>query len=582
MNLRARLSTLIAMRLAVSSALLGSAVLVELRGVGTYPVNPYFFLIGVTYALSIVYVATLGLAERHPWWLDVQFAIDAALVTAFIGVTGGITSFFSSLYCLPIIAASLIRFRAGALRVACVAALCYLALVWTQYAQVPTALAAVWGWRDLAALPTLRMAGYTLAIHVFGFVAVAWLSGSLAEGSRSAGASLERASNAMADLREFNDLVVNSLLSGIATADEAGRVLTFNRAASAITALGPDEVVGQPLVEVFQLPEKSQSELTGLGHMKSMRAEVPFRKYDGEAIDLGLTATTLAFPDGRVGYLVTFQDVTEVRRLERHARLQQRLAAVGEMAAGIAHEIRNPLASMSGSIQVLRQELALSDEQAQLMDIVVRESDRLNDTIRSFLSYAKPQRFAVTRLDVAAIVRDVALLLRNGADVGPGHTLEVRTPGHEIWCEADDTQIRQVLWNLATNGLRAMQQGGTLTLSAATDAAGVVVLAVEDQGRGMPADEIETLFEPFTSSFERGTGLGLAIVHRIVQDYGGSIQVASKPGAGSAFRVLLPQRPTNSVEELQTTPEISVVRRPGRLVRRPGLQARRDGFGIAV
>jgi len=105
---------------------------------------------------------------------------------------------------------------------------------------------------------------------------------------------------------------------------------------------------------------------------------------------------------------------------------------------------------------------------------------------------------------------------------------------------------------------------------------------VEDQGRGMAADEIETLFEPFTSSFERGTGLGLAIVHRIVQDYGGSIQVASKPGAGSAFRVLLPQRPTNSVEELQTTPEISVVRRPGRLVRRPGLQARRDGFGIAV
>lgn len=545
MNLRARLSTLIAMRLVVSTALLGAAVLVELRGTSNYPVNPYFFLIGVTYALSIVYGATLRLAERHQWWTDIQFAIDAALVTAFIGITGGISSLFSSLYCLPIIAASLIRFRAGAIKVASVAALSYAALVWAQYAATPSAVASVWGWTELAALPTLRTAGYTLATHVVGFFAVAWLAGSLAEGSRTAGASLEQASHAMADLREFSDLVVDSLLSGIVTADDQGRVLTFNRAASAITALGRDEVVGQPVAEVFQLPEASEAELTALEGLRPMRAEVTFRKYDGEVIELGLTATTLPFPDGRTGCLVTFQDVTEVRRLERQARLQQRLAAVGEMAAGIAHEIRNPLASMSGSIQVLRQELSLSDEQAQLMDIVVRESDRLNDTIRSFLSYAKPQRFAVTRLDVAAVVRDVAMLLRHGADVGPQHTVEVRTPGHPLWCEADDTQIRQVLWNLATNGLRAMSRGGTLTLSASKAGGGVIVLTVEDQGHGMGEKEIETLFEPFTSSFERGTGLGLAIVHRIVQDYGGSIQVASSPGAGSAFRVMLPQPPAS-------------------------------------
>jgi two-component system sensor histidine kinase PilS (NtrC family) len=546
MNLRARLSTLIAMRLVASTALLGSAVLVELRGSGAYPVNPYFFLIGVTYALSIVYVATLRLAERHPWWTDVQCAIDAALVTAFIGVTGGITSYFSSLYGLPIIAASLIRFRAGAMRVACVAALCYATLVWAQYAEVPGAMASAWGWTEPDTLPTVRLAGYTLAIHLFGLFAVAGLAGALAEGSRSAGASLERASLAIADLREFNELVVNSLLSGIATADDCGRVLSFNRAASAITALEPEQVVGQQLSEVLQLSKASQEEIGALARMTSMRAEVPFRRHDGERIELGVTATPLAFPDGREGTLVTFQDVTEVRRLERQARLQQRLAAVGEMAAGIAHEIRNPLASMSGSIQVLRQELSLSDEQAQLMDIVVRESDRLNDTIRSFLSYAKPQRFAVTRLDVAAIVRDVGLLLRNGTDVGPDHTVDVRTPGTEIWCEADDTQIRQVLWNLATNGLRAMPRGGTLTLSASTGPGRVVVLSVEDQGRGMESDQIERLFQPFTSSFERGTGLGLAIVHRIVQDYGGSVQVASKPGAGSVFRVLLPQRPAST------------------------------------
>jgi two-component system sensor histidine kinase PilS (NtrC family) len=546
MKLRARLSTLIAMRLVVSTALLGSAVLVELRGAGTFPVNPFFFLIAVTYALSVVYGATLRLAERHPSWTDVQCAVDAALVTAFIAITGGITSYFSLLYCLPIIAASVIRHRSGAMRVASVAALGFAALVWAQYAGASGSVTSAWRWAEPVVLPTTQMATFTLATHVCGFFAVAWLAGSLAEGSRSAGASLERASHAMADLREFNELIVNSLLSGLATADDAGRVLTFNRAASSITGLDADAVVGRPLGDVFQLSSASQGEVAALGHMKSTRAEVLFRRPDGSGIELGLTVTTLVFPDGRTGFLTSFQDVTEVRRLERQARLQQRLAAVGEMAAGIAHEIRNPLASMSGSIQVLRQELSLSDDQAQLMDIVVRESDRLNQTIRSFLSYAKPQRFAVTRLDIAGIVSDVALLLRNGTDVGHGHAVDVRTPAGPVWCEGDDTQIRQVVWNLATNGLRAMEHGGQLTLSVTSDAAGDVVLTVEDQGRGMSANEIESLFQPFVSSFERGTGLGLAIVHRIVQDYGGSVQVSSKPGSGSTFRVRLPQRPVNS------------------------------------
>ncbi len=543
MNVRARLSTIIAMRLVVSTALLGSAVLVDLRGPASEPVNPFYFLIGATYALSLVYVATLRLAERRPWWADVQFAMDASLITAFIGVTGGITSYFSLLYCLPVAAASLVRYRSGAMKAATVAAVAYGLLIWAQYADAVGAITTPWGWVAAGPLPDFATASYILGIHLLGFFAVAWLAGSLADASRSADARLKRASTAIADLREFNELVVNSLLSGLATADSEGRILTFNRAAATITGLAVQDVKGQPLVDVFQLSETSRLELVALGHMKSMRAEVSFRRHQDERIELGLTATTLPFPDGRSGYLVAFQDVTEVRRLERQSRLQQRLAAVGEMAAGIAHEIRNPLASMSGSIQVLREELSLSDDQARLMDIVVKESDRLNDTIRSFLLYARPQRFAMRPLEITAIVRDVALLLRHGSDVGPLHAVQVSAPMQEIWCEADDTQIRQVLWNLATNGLRAMTEGGTLTIGVSTDDAGTVTLSVEDQGHGMNPEEIESLFQPFTSSFERGTGLGLAIVHRIVQDYGGSIDVASTPGRGASFRVRLPQRP---------------------------------------
>src|SRR5213079_3030519 len=154
-------------------------------------------------------------------------------------------------------------------------------------------------------------------------------------------------------------------------------------------------------------------------------------------IEVGLSATHLETPGGRAGFLFTFQDVTKIKKLERDAAIQQRLAAVGEMAAGIAHEIRNPLASMSGSIQILRQELPLTAEQEQLMDIVLRESERLNTTIKSFLAYARPQRFSVTRFDLRRPVNDAALLLRNSSEVQEGHSIEVDVPPQEIWYEAD-------------------------------------------------------------------------------------------------------------------------------------------------
>lgn len=265
---------------------------------------------------------------------------------------------------------------------------------------------------------------------------------------------------------------------------------------------------------------------------------------DGRVLEMGFSFSPLTFPDGGKGYLLSFQDVTDVRRLEQDARMRQRLAAVGEMAAGIAHEIRNPLASMSGSIQVLRQELPLSEDQAQLMDIVLRESERLNDTIRSFLAYARPQRSAPARLDVRRILQDTALLLRNSAEVRGDHVIDVQAPKEPVWCEADESQIRQVVWNLATNGLRAMAGGGRLLLTVDADrTAGVdesVVLTVEDQGCGIAPDDLDSIFQPFRSSFDRGTGLGLAIVHRVVTDYNGTIQVSSKVGVGTKVSVRLP------------------------------------------
>ncbi|MBI4266244.1 MAG: PAS domain-containing protein [Acidobacteria bacterium] len=544
MDLRSRLSTLIAVRVVVGTLLLGWAILIQLNRPGTFPIDPFFFLIGSTYALSVASLATLRFVNRHPWLADAQLAADAILVSGFIQVTGGITSYFSSLYALPIIAASTIRFRRGALQVAALSTILYLALVAAQYLDVFPYQPGSWLSGQAVPLPRQQFAQYTVAINLFGFVAVALLSGSLAEGLRSAGARLEDASHEIEDLRAFNEHVIDSLLSGLVTTDDTLRVLTFNRAAASITGLSADQAIGQDVCDALQLPASVRAGLGELAQARSLRADVEYRAGDGRLLDIGLTATTMVFPHGRSGYLFTFQDVTELKRLERHARLQQRLAAVGEMAAGIAHEIRNPLASMSGSIQVLRQELPLSEEQAQLMDIVLRESERLNDTIRSFLAYARPQQFAVARLDLGKVVQDTALLLRNSADVRDGHVVDVDVPATPVWYEADENQIRQIVWNLATNGLRAMPAGGRLRLSAASnaDAAGEVVLGVQDQGRGIPAEELDGIFQPFRSSFEKGTGLGLAIVHRIVSDYGGVIQVSSTVGVGTTVHVHLPVR----------------------------------------
>ncbi|MBI2188964.1 MAG: PAS domain-containing protein [Acidobacteria bacterium] len=524
----------------MGTALLGWAILIQVNRPGAFPIDPFFFLIGVTYALSLVYLTTLRFVDRFPWLADAQLAVDALLVSGFIGLTGGIVSYFSSLYVLPIIAASMIRFRRGALQLAAVTAVLYCGMIAAQYLGVTPS----WLGGSVLELPSRQFAQYTIGINLFGFAAVGLLSGSLAERLRSADVRLEHASHEIEDLRAFNEYVIDGLLSGLVTADGDLRILTFNRAAAGITGIPAEQAVGQDAREVLQLPPNARTQLAVLPQTRSIRVEFEYRSGDGRLLDVGLMATTLALPNGRNGYLFTFQDVTELRRLERNARLQQRLAAVGEMAAGIAHEIRNPLAAISGSMQVLRQELPLNEEQGQLMDIVLKESERLNDTIRSFLAYARPLKFQITQVDVAKIVQDAAVLLRNSAEARPGHTIEVQVPPTPLWLDADENQVRQIIWNIASNGLRAMPDGGRLRLVAeSTSGPDEVVLGVSDEGRGIPAEELDTIFQPFRGSFDKGTGLGLAIVHRIVSDYGGNIEVSSDVGVGTTVRVRLPLRP---------------------------------------
>jgi two-component system sensor histidine kinase PilS (NtrC family) len=544
-ELRRKVAWLIVVRAIISLMLLGSATFAQVTAPGSFAVDPFFFLIGLTFALTISYGVTLRYVDEHRWLVDMQLAGDALIVSAFIYFTGGITSYFTSLYVLPVVAGSTVQARRGGLLVAALSTVLYIGLVLAQYFAASGLISHVWLSQYALVLPARSAAGYTVGLNVFGFFAVALLSGSLADSLRSAGVQLEQASTEIADLQALNQHVIDSLPSGLATTDPSLRILTFNRGAEAITGVPFRSAVGRTVDEILQWPapvmESIQTDLRVKG---TRRHEFRYRTMDGRGdLEIGLTATHLETPGGRLGLLFTFQDVTKIKKLERDAAIQQRLAAVGEMAAGIAHEIRNPLASMSGSIQILRQELPLSAEQEQLMDIVLRESERLNNTIRSFLAYARPQRFQIARFDARRALNDAALLLRNSSELLDGHVIVVDVAETELWYEADEGQIKQIIWNLATNGLRAMPHGGELRLSGAVDpASDGVVLTVHDAGIGIPAEELDALFQPFHGSFAKGSGLGLAIVHRIVTDYNGEIRVSSQPGKGTSVSVRLPAR----------------------------------------
>lgn len=555
-TLRRRLAVHIAVRLLVATVLLGAAVIVQLRTPGALPINPFFFLVGLTYAVSLGFIASLRFVDRQPWLTDVHFAIDAIIVSAAVFVTGGVESLFVILYTLPIVAASIIQFRRGGLQVAGLSTILLFGLVLAQYLNANGYLQMPWDELVAADLPPVNVAQYTVALNAFGFFAVALLSGSLAERARRGEAQLEQATEEIADLQAFNQYVLDNLLSGLVTADADNRIVTFNRSAMLITGHDGALPIGERAADVLQLPAAFSATLTqDLARTRSKRIDYVFRQSKGPSIELGLSVAALPLPDGSRGYLYTFQDVTDVRRFEQNARLQQRLAAVGEMAAGIAHEIRNPLASMSGSMQMLKQELPLSADQAQLMDIVLKESERLNQTIKSFLAYARPQRFSLQKLDLRPIVQQTAMLLRNSTEVEDRHAVDVQLDDQPVMVDADEGQIRQIIWNLATNGLRAMPSGGTLRLSAVHEEAPggrIALLLVEDEGVGIPPEDVDSIFQPFRGSFGKGTGLGLAIVHRIITDYGGQIEVKPRPGGGTVFRVKFPA-PLDAHAERQAT-----------------------------
>jgi len=495
-----------------------------------------YALAGATFLATLLYIVLLKVLKRHiELQAYIQFGGDLLLITALVHRVGGIASPFSMLYLIVIaVASTLLRRRAGVI-VASAAYLLYASLLLGLYfGLIPPA-----GSQGQEAVSIWRL-NYNLAVHLFGFYGVALLTSYLAHNVARAERELVEKSEDLADLQVVHRDVIESITSGLITTDSDGVITSANRAGQTILARSEADLIGSSIQESGLLPAERWAELTSTGPGRARRRSEVEVQRGGATAYVGFTISQLADAFGvQRGYIVIFQDLTRWRRLQEEVRLKDRMAAVGELAAGLAHEIGNPLAAISGSVQMLAGAAERDPAQRKLIDILLKESQRLDRTIKGFLRFARPRDRSSVHFDVAHLLTENFELLKNSGEVSERHRLELDLVPSSAALVADPDQVSQIFWNLARNALRAMPEGGTLSVAGRlTDE--VYRLQVIDTGRGMSEEQRANIFHPFHSFFDSGTGIGMAIVYRIVQEHGGHLGVESRPGHGTTITVELP------------------------------------------
>ena len=541
-ELQKQISVLMVCRAFLLSALLLSGLLIgRLFNQPLLGSRYYYLLIGAGFGLTILYTLLHPLWSRGRVAASVQTAGDIILVTGFVWVTGGIESPFSLIYFLPIIAAGIMLSRAGAMSAATGAWLMYgFLVVLLVHGWIPNISAAGGAAVDAASMN--KRVAYALFSHFLGFFTVAHLASYLSVKLKAAGDELQQKREVLAKVQALNKNIIDSITSGIVTTGLDGRITFINHGAEEITGVGLDQTQDAAVASFLGCREGFVETLNRiLSSDRRHRFEASTKRPDGTTIHLGVSAAVLKDQRSHpLGYVFSFQDLTEIKALEDEIRFKDRMAALGGMAAAIAHEIRNPLASMSGSAQLLLKSRQTSDEEAELLDIIVRESRRLDGIISNFLLFARPRRFTPEPVDVVPILQDALRLLESGGELAQQHRVSTEFPAGGVQALVDVDQLRQIFWNLSRNALKAMPDGGTLTVKARQEGPETAVIAFADSGVGMSEEEIDRAFLPFEGSFRGGTGLGLSVVFRIVQQHRGRIRVMSRPGEGTEVTVTLP------------------------------------------
>ena len=482
---------------------------------------------------SVALLLTLPTRPRPTAWLI--SLLDVAIVTAVVASTGGARSMFTFLYVMLVTACCLTLSRTGGLTIAGLASVLYTSLVFGRTIFPLTTLFEVP--QDTTALEIL-----TMFANAGTFLVVAIVAGGLAERFRSTRAELETQRKDLENLEAFKDLVFESVGTGLIAIDRSRTITAFNRAAASITAASVERAIGRPWEALFGNTVALESIQAGIDAEpgSSSRHEVTLRRDHGRSIPVRMTFSALNGADGeRLGLICACDDLSAIRAMEERLRQADRLATLGRMSANIAHEIRNPLASLTGAIEVLAASGTTGDVRERLANIVIKESGRLNAILRDFLEYARPAPLARARINICETIDEVLLLLEHKANDGTVKLARELPPSLE-W-DVDPQQFRQAIWNLCLNAVQAMPEGGELRVAVAV-VDGALTVRVSDTGNGIGANDVHHVFEPFFSTKPGGSGLGLALVHRVVQDHGGEIELESTPGVGSTFTFRIPVR----------------------------------------
>jgi two-component system sensor histidine kinase PilS (NtrC family) len=525
---------LMGLRLVVISTLFLGILLIQVNSQRILPLRNFYGLILFSYGLSLLFLVLFArkLSPRVQSWI--QLVGDIAVVTGFVYFTGGVYSPFSFLY-LPVIAVAAILMRGGGLIFAGISAVAYGLLVDLMVFEVlpiPENLTGI-----QIPLPASRVL-IQLLTNVVGFVLLAILVSYLGESLRTAHTRLQEETERSKRFVALTDHVVRSVGAGIVATGLDGRVLHLNPAGARILDVpGGEAILGHDIESVIQLEDQNW------GLLKTRARDRSVVRLEGTAsstsLKLGMTVGPLADENNNVvGFIVTFQDLSEIKVEAERQRMQERMAAVGEMAARMAHEIKNPLASISGSAQVLASAGNLDDNGQRLLHILVDESRRLSGILDGFLEYARSGAATFGPCDLGAMLRDCIILLGRSDEQREHHRLQLRVPD-ELILRGEEHLLRQVFWNLSRNALQAMPEGGELEISAIREN-GRVVLQWRDNGVGMTEEIRRQAFEPFVTTRPGGTGLGLAVVYAAVAEHNGTVSIDSAPGSGTTVTVELP------------------------------------------
>ena len=533
-NPHRRLQWVLGGRLIIATVLLGATMYLALDAIRYGRFTPTFLLILISaiYGSSILFGVWLLRGRRENLVAAAVTTLDVVLITGLVYLTGGAGSIFSFLYGAQILTAALTLGPSAAYYTAAASLACY-------FLQ---ALALNLGW--LPPPPDQPLSQYILSSRDFqlalvsnmvGIAAVALLATNLARRAQVAGARLVQAEESAARLERLNDDIVRSIASGVITADDDERILGLNPAAREILRDREGVLIGAPLSMVL-----SDYGTRRPSHPPT-RADTTGLRADGTRFPMGFTLSALLDAEGnQTGMLLTFQDLTEIKNLRDRAEQAQRLAVLGRLATGLAHEIRNPLSAISGSVEMVREGNALSPEDGRLLGIVISEVGRLNSLVTTMLQVGRPSQIQTEAVDLRSIASDVAAVARGESTASNGLRIEEVSPEHPVTVKVDPDRMRQVIWNLVKNAVQASPHRGTVEVRTGIDAEGNAFLEIVDEGPGIGSAQRDRLFDMFYSGRSHGVGLGLALVKQIVDQHRGRIEILERKGPGTCFRITLP------------------------------------------